>query len=117
MTSLTHLVLEESYVLGISVEPYRLQFSMDFVLAPEHPKYSPPMPGEVECYRRGTIRVFDFRVLTWRVSNVKPSTDAAGEIDYGCLDEMLVDGGLLTFRGDWGDIEVSEGRLAVLLDE
>lgn len=117
MTDLTHLVLEDSYVLGISVEPYRLEFRMDFALAPEHPKYEVPKASEQECYRRGAIRVVDFCKLTWSASNLRPSTDATGEPDFGCLDQMLTKDGQVGFSGDWGNIEVDQGKLTVSFDE
>lgn len=110
---LSHLILEDSYVLGISIEPYRLEFLMDFVLAPEHPHYQAPAAGEQECFRRGVIRIVDFRTIVWRASNLRPSTDASGELDYGFLDEFEIEEGLATFRGDWGEIEVEQGRLVV----
>lgn len=116
MSDIEHLVLEDSYVLGIAIEPYRIEFAMDFVLAPRHPKYIAPGLGD-KCYRRGMIRVLGFRTLIWHASNLKPSTDASGEQDYGCLDEMALDGESATFRGDWGEIVVTDGTLAVILSE
>lgn len=116
MQGFEHIVLENSYVLGVNIEPYRVEFRMDFVLAPQHPRYEPPKVGEQECYRRGVIRVVDFRTLVWRASTLKPSADAAGELDYGCLDEMVKRDAQVVFLGDWGQIEVSEGQLIFRLD-
>ena len=115
MTELNHIVLSESYVLGISIKPYCLEFSMDFVLEPEHPLYFLPPPNETECFRRGLIRVLDFERVTWRASNLKPSTDATGEEDYGCLDELVIEQTFMIFRGDWGEIEVAGGHMFVVL--
>ena len=117
MSSLSHLVLEDSYVLGIVIEPYHVTFMMDFVLAPQHPDYSPPPRDESECYRRGTLRIVDFQTVSWRAANLKPSIDATGEKDYGHLDHVSFEGDLISLRGDWGDIDISGGRLLVLLDE
>lgn len=117
MDNLAFLVLENSYVLGITIQPYRVQFDMDFVLTPEHPKYASPSSGETECYRRGVMRICNFRSVAWRASNLKPSTDATGQQDYGCLDELVMDGRLVVLRGDWGEVEIIDGQLTVRLDE
>jgi hypothetical protein len=117
MNSLSHLVLEDSYVLGIVIKPYHVTFRIDFVLTPEHPDYSPPSPGENECYRRGTLRIADFRTVSWRAANLKPSVDAIGEKDYGHVDQSSFEGDLISLRGDWGDIDVVGGTLHVSFDE
>jgi hypothetical protein len=106
-----HLALEESYVLGISMSPYRLELDMDFVLTPEHPSYHAPGPAEQECYRRGVIRIENFRRVIWNASNIQPSTDANGEADYGNLDNFHVKGDLISLSGDWGEIEIYGGSL------
>lgn len=116
MKGLEHLSLEDSYVLRISIEPYRLELRMDFALTPAHPWYELPRAGEQECYRKGVLRVVNFEAVVWRASNLKPSIDATGELDYGCLDEMIEIEGSLKLRGDWGEIEVTGGQPILNLD-
>ena len=51
---LQDIVLEESYVLGITATPGQLVFTMDFVLTRDHPLFRPFNPAETyECFRRG----------------------------------------------------------------
>lgn len=116
-TDLEHIFLENSYVLGIAVEPYRIEFRMDFVLTPTHPNYVPPPATEQECYRRGVICIEGFRALAWRASNTRPSIDKDGELDFDCLDEFVMKDGSTLFGGDWGEIEVEGGEMIVRLDE
>ena len=49
LPALDEIVLEESFVLGVTAEPGAVTFEMDFVLTPRHPDYVPPPPHETEC--------------------------------------------------------------------
>jgi hypothetical protein len=68
-------------------------------------------------YRRGTIQVSGFEVVTWKAANIAPSTDAADERDYGFLDELVLEEDAALFRGDWGEIRVVGGTLSVFFNE
>ena len=52
---LSHIVLEESWVLDVDATLNCLIAELDLVLTPEHPGYHPPRVGETYCYRRGTL--------------------------------------------------------------
>jgi hypothetical protein len=108
-----HVLLESSYVLQIRLSPYNLELRMDFVLTPEHPKYSSPDAAKQECYKRGHIQIMGFRRVTWEASGYKPSYDATGELDFGNLDLFTYSNGVWEVSGDWGVIRVDGGDLAV----
>jgi hypothetical protein len=116
MSDLAHLVLEESFVLAICIRPYRIEIEMDFVLAPEHQLYVAPPPNERECFRKGRIRISDFSRLTWQASGAVASVDAEGQLDFGHLDQCIMDGSQVILRGDWGEIAATGGSLAVELE-
>lgn len=107
------IVLEESYVLGIHIEPYRLRLNMDFVLAQGHPLYRYPESGDFACYRKGALILNQFREISWHASGLRPSVDAAGDYDYGTVDEFHQGGNFWKFVGDWGVLIVTGGELLV----
>jgi hypothetical protein len=109
------IVFSESYVLGLSVEPYLVRLLMDFVLAPEHPSYAHPRVNEQECYRRGEIRVRGFRRVTWDARGILPSHDSSGEFDFGNLQEPRRVGDPLRLSGDWGTISIVGGEFHIEL--
>jgi hypothetical protein len=88
LPELTDIVLEESYVLGVTALPGQVTFDVEFVLTPDHPSYVPPPPSENECFRRGTLRLFGVRRLTWDDQGRPPATDATGERDFGHVDRL-----------------------------
>lgn len=110
------ILFEDSYVLSISAEPYKVVFAMDFVLTSEHPSYCPPRPGERACFRKGKIEIGKFRRLLWDASGYSPSTDAEGELDFGSLDEIVKIDDVWRLSGDWGSLEVSGGEMSVSID-
>jgi hypothetical protein len=110
LPELSEIVLEESYVLGVTALPGQVTFDMDFVLTPAHPLYAPPPPSESECFRRGTLRLFGVRRLEWDEQGRPPATDASGERDFGHVDSFEWDHERYVLCGDWGRIDaVSEG--------
>lgn len=52
---LSCILLEESYVLGITATPGEATGRLDLVLTPNHPEYRLPGPGEQYCFRRGLL--------------------------------------------------------------
>lgn len=96
------LVLEESFVLGISAVPTRVTIDVEFALTSGHPAYVPPPPHENEAYRRGQIRFVDVRRIEWADQGVRPATDATGEVDYGHIDDLRWEGETFELEGDWG---------------
>jgi hypothetical protein len=112
-----NVLFENSYVLNLRIEPYVLDVSMDFVLTSSHPAYSLPKLGEQECYKRGRIQIKKFQSLFWKASEIKPSRDAIGEIDYGNLDEFANESGKWQLSGDWGTIEIEGGELEISFEE
>ena len=110
------VVLEESFVLGIAVEPGIVTFAVEFVLAPDHVEYRVPPPEEQFCFNTGTLvfsRVSDF---TWTGQGAPPATDATGESDYGHIDFLAVEGPAYSMGGDWGTMRIVAGRVDVELD-
>ena len=88
LPGLAEIVLEESYVFGITAEPGSVTFDIDFVLTPSHSDYVAPPPSEVECFRRGTMRLSGVQRLTWDRQGAPPATDATGERDFGHIDSF-----------------------------
>lgn len=110
------ILFEDSYVLAISVEPYRVVCAMDFLLTPEHPMYCAPRIGERACFRRGRIEIGNFRRILWDATGYTASTDANGEVDFGTLDDFVEIGDAWKLSGDWGDLVVSGGEISISID-
>ncbi|SRR6266542_4473075 len=106
LDGLDEIVLEESYVLGITAEPGRVTFEVDFVLTPHHPEWVAPPPSEVECFRRGTLQLMGVRRLRWDDQGGPPATDATGERDFGHIDSFKWEHDRFLLEGDWGSLDV-----------
>jgi hypothetical protein len=112
---LRELVLEESYVLGITAIPGEVTFELDVVLAPGHAQYSPPTQGEQCCFRRGFLSFKVVTRLVWSNSGSPPAVDASGEADYGHIDSFEWDEAGAVLDGDWGRMEVVSSSVEVTL--
>ena len=114
--SLAAILLEESYVLDIEAHPASVQFSVDFVLTPEHPEYCPPGADESYCCRRGWLRFSGVTRCLWANQGAPPARDATGEVDYGNIDSFAWDTASYLLEGDWGHMELIAERLEVHLE-
>lgn len=104
--NLSHLYLEDSYVLGIQESPGRLVFRMEFVLQETHPEYEVPGPEVQYCYRRGELVFESVSDISWSRRGSVPAVDATGEIDLGNIDALLNKEGRFRLFGDWSDVRV-----------
>jgi hypothetical protein len=106
LAGLEHLYLEDSYVLAIDEAGGELRFELDAVLTESHPSWAPPKPHEQYAYARLALVFPGLREITWRSRTMRPSTDAAGEIDYGNIDTLTAHGSRYELTGDWGEVVI-----------
>ena len=111
-----HLYLEDSFVLGLIEGEQDLQFSMEFVLNPDHPDYSPPHKGERYCYRSGCIVFEGVKSKWWLLRVFRPFSDASGQKDYGNIDALLCGASGYFLEGDWGELRIEADAVWVRLN-
>ncbi len=97
--------LQDSFVLSWGMNRDSLVFDVEFSLWPEHPQYQTPKPNEWTCYQRGKL-LFEgvsSQQGLLSIDNVRSSTDASGELDYGNIDELEeINDGEFRICGDFG---------------
>jgi hypothetical protein len=76
---LAGVLLEDSYVLGISESPEHVVFHLDAVLTPEHPAYHSPRPGEHYCDAKGSLTFPDVTGVVWLKRSSSRYTDASAK--------------------------------------
>lgn len=113
---LRDLVLEESYVLGITAIPGGVIIEADLVLTPDHAEYRPPAPGEQYCFRRGRLMFKGVTRLLWSSSGNPPAVDSSGEVDYGQIDSFEWDDAGSLLEGGWGRMQIISSTIEVTLD-
>ena len=114
---LADIVLEESWVLGLTATPDQLLLPVDFVLTASHPLYQPPAADTIECTRRGQLRFGAVTSLQWTGQGAPPARDKTGEIDYGHIDSFEWKPGCYRLEGDWGFMDVTGGAVQVTIDD
>jgi hypothetical protein len=112
--ALAHILLEDSWVLGIAVTPDRVEFELEYVLLETHPLYKQPPPHEAHCYVRGTLSFADVRRVAWSEIGAPPATDATGGLDFGHIDVFTIDDGVFALVGDFGELEIVSSREPVV---
>jgi len=114
--ALRGLYLDDSYVLDVQASRGLVAITMEFALAPEHPEYSPALPGEQYCYRKGILVFEGVTELNWTGQlSSRPSQDPDGSIDYGNIDSLVIDGTHFTVEGGLGRIDLQAASLRVAL--
>jgi hypothetical protein len=99
---------EDSFVNGLIEAGDELSFLLDLVLREGHPRYSPPKAGEQYCYRQVKLMVAQPTLVRWERRDFRPTTDAAGEVDYGNIDAMQeLNDGSYRLEGDWGIVVIA----------
>lgn len=91
-------------MLDVQARPRKLTIRREIVLRETHPAYSEPAPGQQYCYRRGDIVFARVTELRWTGQGRPPGIDASGEIDYGSIDVLDVEGSRYHLVGDFGEI-------------
>lgn len=110
LPGLEQIYLEDSYVLNVEEAEDYIKFLLLLVLTEKHAAYTPPKPGEQYCYRNACLEFENASNIHWISRKMTPSTDAAGEIDYGNIDSMMFTGGTYYLSGSWGEIEITSSR-------
>lgn len=117
LDSLSDVLLEESFVLAVDKNADSLVFRLDAVLTPTHPLYTAPLSDETFCHRLAFLVFRNPVEVSWLRGSRPPSTDAAGEIDFGNIDVMTLDEGRAQLEGDWGEVEVEYSEMPFLVIE
>ncbi|HET6424385.1 hypothetical protein [Nocardia aurea] len=107
---LSHLYLEDSYVLKIVEGPTELRFFLEAVLTPGSPDYHDPKQGEQYCYQNGELIFLDVRSVKWVARSMHEYRDATGSEDLGNIDSLIERDGIYEVEGDWGRVEISSAR-------
>ncbi len=101
-----HVYLEDSFVLSIQTTPHSATFLLNVVLLEGHPLYSRPRPNEQYYFRNAVLRFVSATSVKWIEQSMHPSTDASGEVDYGNIDIMYLEGGEYHVAGEWGELRI-----------
>ena len=111
---LTHVYLEDSWVLALWPSDNMLAFDLDAVLTQEHAEYRGPAPGEQCDYRRARLTLQG--QVSCALSGAPPATGEDGTQDLGSIDSWTVDdAGVSRLEGDWGEARVSDARVEFVL--
>lgn len=117
---LTHVYLEDSWVLAVEHQERTVEFVLDAVLTDCHPEYSEPSPAEQHCYRRARLVLRSGQPVGFERSGAPPATDASGERDLGHIDVFApVDSDgrdAWELSGDWGSARVVEPVVSLTFD-
>ncbi len=107
--ALGSLVLEETYVLQISISPGRATIILDALeVQPSADASSSPTAS-----RRISIEFTGVTSVAGRWSGLQPATDASGELDYGELEKLEQTGNKYHILGEFGAIDIEAVEVSV----
>ena len=108
--------LEDSFVLDVRQLRNKIEFALDLVLNDSHRNFQAPRDGKQYCYCRATLVFREVVCAEWKNLVFNGSKDAAGESDFGNIDELSLCDGVYSLSGDWGELRVRAGALSVEFD-
>jgi hypothetical protein len=104
--ALKYFYLEDSFVLGFSVNESIVSIDIEAVLTEGHPGLQQPLPGEQYCYLKGRLVFEKFDQMSFEFHSTSRSRDANGDVDYGNIDSFVVVNNKSLLSGDWGKLEI-----------
>jgi hypothetical protein len=86
LVGFNHLLMEDSFLLGIFAEGDDLILKVEFALSQQHPLYRDPLPNEARCWRRGEVRFQGIEVVSQEGGGpFLGSGPKGGDIDLGSI--------------------------------
>lgn len=116
MPGFEYVYLEDSYVLDIEIRYRIVKFYLEIVLTSEHKFYRPPNENEQYCYKKGIIIFEKVSNIVWSDITGIPGTDADNSIDYGNIDNFILQDGLYVLDGSWGNMKIVAQSVKILYD-
>ena len=114
----SNILLEDTFVLAWQQGPESLSFHVLASLLQSHPEASPPAAGQWACYKPGIIQFTGVTLVRGLIpqESVNRTTDAAGSVDYGCIDSItLVRLGEYQIAGEFGVVTVLASNVSLYL--
>jgi len=107
----------DSFVLGWSSNETVIIFKIEASIWPESPHYLKPKTDEYTCYRKCEIQFTDFTSYSGlrEQSSIKPSKDIDGTFDYGNIDSLLKTNQGFKVIGEFGNVEITNGKVQLKL--
>lgn len=105
--------LNDSFVLGWSLEAGRLAVELEASIWPESDYYIAAKPDEYTCYRKATLEFVGVNEVhgLLPIESVRFTKDPDGSIDYGTIDTLVKLESTYQVSGDFGEVEIIGGEL------
>lgn len=107
------IYLEDSFVLDIAIHFNTIILKMEFVLRDVHQFYCKPQNGEEYCYKTGNLIISPFTKMKCELLPISRSIDAAGEVDFGNIDQLFIIDDIIYISGDWGSLEINAKNIQI----
>ena len=111
---LKDVYLEDSFVTFIKADEVTLEFGIELVLRPEHEKFRAPAANEAYCFRPAILKFENASTIRWKRIRMMGTIDKNASIDFGNIDSFTFDASTFRLEGDWGEVEVSGGRVDLI---
>lgn len=109
------IYMDDSVLVGISVEAGALILSMEFSLSKDHPSFISGLPNNDCCTVAGRI-IFDISgEIVIKIRKGAMNQGVAGEVpDYGSINGIFEENDGIRVDGDWGAIWLQASNARVI---
>jgi hypothetical protein len=106
----------EPWILRIDASERTVAFTLEAVLTPHHPDYTPPDPGEQYRYRTGTLLLSSDLPIAYELAGIRPNLDPDGSEDFGNIDTFQpLQADTWELTGQWGQLTITRPAVALTL--
>ena len=106
--------LFDSFVTSWKLEGSELSFFLEASIWPESDFYSEPKKKEYTCYKNGVLKFSRWSNVKGLLqqSQVTPSTDLDGSVDYGNIEYFVKTESEFEIHGEFGKVVVLGGEFS-----
>ncbi len=106
--------LFDSFVTSWQLEDSDLSFRLEVSIWPESDFYSEPKEKEYTCYKNGVLKFSGWSNVRGLLlqSQVTPSTDLDGAVDYGNIEYFAKTESEFEVHGEFGKVLISGGEFS-----
>ena len=111
--------LNDSFVMSWNRGTNDLAFEVEASIWPGSEYYEKPKNGEYTCYKPARLLFTNVKEVhgLLEIHQVKPSTDATGEKDYGNIDALQENINGFVIEGDFGSVSIVGGVISFEIKE
>ncbi len=115
MDSMDGIDLQDSFILSWTVSENEFSIQLEASIWPSSVHYTKPKPNEYTCYKKAVLTFSDFTYIesVKEQSEITPTTDLDGSLDYGNIDSFSKTESGFFISACFGSVTIKSGKVVL----